>query len=372
MPAEDFCDRLDVVSREVGPQTTVQLRSVVVVYGVSWRKRALVRDFTGRSDLVFISQGADIPVGADLLLWGSAAVPSGMSKQARESVRVVRLEDGFLRSVGLGADLIRPISWVLDTRGMYYDARTTSDLEVLLQTTVFNPQLLERARFFRQQIVQLGLSKYNLNGTPWQRPKRNCHVVLVIGQVETDASIATGALDIRTNMALLQAVRQEHPDAWLVYKPHPDVVAGLRRGGVLERQASQWADEVLVDGSAAQILPLVDEVHVMTSLMGFEALLRGKPVFCHGQPFYAGWGLTHDRIDSRQPLPNRPLRRTRRLTLDELVAGTLLLYPIYVSCQSRTHCTPEQALQELAALRGQGRAQLALWRRLLRPLLARH
>ena len=336
---------------------------MLVAHGISWRKRALVRDFTGRSDVRFVARGARVPAGADLLLWGSSAVPADLPEQVRESVRVVRMEDGFLRSVGLGADLTRPISWVLDTRGMYYDARTPSDLEVLLQTTPFSPPLLERAEAFRRHIVQSGLSKYNLSGTPWQRPDRDGAVVLVIGQVETDASIATGALAVRTNMALLQATRQARPAAWLVYKPHPDVVAGLRGSGAMESQACQWADEVVTHGSAVQMLSQVDEVHVMTSLTGFEALLRHKPVFCHGQPFYAGWGLTHDH----HPHP----RRTRCLTLDELVAGALLLYPVYVSCQSRKACTPEQALQELVTWRSRSRHPLPWWRRLLRPLLAR-
>ena len=337
----------------------VESRPVVVAHGFSWRKRALVRDFTGRADVRFVSRGADVPAGADLLLWGSAAVPAGVPEQ----VRVVRLEDGFLRSVGLGADLTRPISWVLDTRGIYYDARTPSDMEVLLQTTLFSESVKQRAKALMRQVVQSGLSKYNLGGAPWSRPNTGRVVALVSGQVETDASIATGTVDIRTNMALLQAVRRARPDAWLVYKLHPDVVAGLRRVGTQEEQASQWADEVLTQGSPAQLFPLVDEVHVMTSLTGFEALLRHKPVFCYGQPFYAGWGLTHDR--------HAHPRRTRRLTLDELVAGALLFYPVYVSCQSRKRCTPEQALQELVAWRGLTQGRLSWWRRVLRPLLAR-
>jgi capsular polysaccharide export protein len=339
--------------------TGLALRPVLAAHGFSWRKRALVRDFTGRADVRFVARGAQVPVGADLLLWGSAAVPDGLPEQ----VRIVRLEDGFLRSVGLGADLTRPISWVLDTCGIYYDARTPSDMEVLLQTTVFSASLKQRARVLRQQVVQSGLSKYNLGGASWNRPAAARVVVLVIGQVETDASIVTGALDVRSNMALLQAVRAARPDAWVVYKPHPDVVAGLRRRGRQEDQAAQWADEVLTQGSPAQLFALVDEVHVMTSLTGFEALLRHKPVFCYGQPFYAGWGLTQDR----HPHP----RRTRRLALDELVAGALLIYPVYASCQSRQRCTPEQALQELVAWRSQTQGRLPWWRRVLRPLLAR-
>jgi capsular polysaccharide export protein len=337
-------------------------RPSVVACGFSWRKRALVRAFTGVPAVRFVPRPGCLGADTDLLLWGSAPAPAGLPAQ----VRVVRLEDGFLRSVGLGADLTRPVSWVLDTRGIYYDARTPSDLEVLLQTQAFGPPLLQRAADFRRQVVASGLSKYNLSGTPWQRPDTPRPVVLVIGQVETDASIATGALDIRTNMALLQAVRQARPDAWVVYKPHPDVEAGLRSPGSQEDKARQWADEILRSGSAAQILPLVDEVHVMTSLAGFEALLRGKPVVCYGQPFYAGWGLTQDR--------HAHPRRTRQLTLDQLVAGALLLYPVYVSSARRTQCSPEQALQELVALRdarASAGGHLPWWRRMLRPLLAR-
>ena len=36
-----------------------------------------------------------------------------------------------------------------------------------------------------------------------------------------------GGATIRTNLELLKAARQAVPDAHLVYKPHPDVVAAL-------------------------------------------------------------------------------------------------------------------------------------------------
>lgn len=339
------------------------LRPRLVACGFSLRKRALVRDFTGRPDVLFAAEPpADAGADTDLLLWGATPPPPALPPE----VRVVRVEDGFLRSVGLGADLTRPLSWVMDTRGIYFDPRKPSDLEVMLQKGDFPEALLQRAAALRRQLVQAGLSKYNLIGTPWQRPATPRPVVLVVGQVETDASIATGTQDIRTNIGLLQAVRQQRPEAWLVYKPHPDVEAGLRRRGAHEEQARSWADEVLLQGAMAQILPLVDEVHVMTSLAGFEALLRERPVVCHGQPFYAGWGLTTDR----HPHP----RRTRLLTLDQLVAAALLRYPVYVAPHSRRRCTPEEALQTLAAQRDAAAAQgpgTPAWRRLVRPLLAR-
>jgi capsular polysaccharide export protein len=331
----------------------------VFAHGFSIRKRAYVRGFTGRDDVRFVADGRRVTEGAYLLLWGSAPPPEGLPAE----VRIVRLEDGFLRSVGLGADLTRPLSWVMDDRGIYYDATRPSTLEEILQGATFDGGELARASALRGRIVQAGLTKYNLAGQSWQAPTGGRPVVLVVGQVERDASIAWGACDIRTNLGLLKAVRQERPGAWLVYKPHPDVVAGLRGQGEGEAGAREYCDELLVTGSMNQVLGQVDEVHVMTSLTGFEALLRGRPVVCWGHPFYAGWGLTQDR----HPHP----RRTRRLRLDELVAGALLRYPVYLSGATGMRCTAEQGLEELLLWRERQPARDPWWRRWIRPLIAR-
>lgn len=331
----------------------------VYACGFSWRKRPLVRGFSGRNDVRFVGDGAAVPAGACLLLWGTAAVPAGLPPD----VRVVRLEDGFVRSVGLGADLTRPLSWVLDDVGIYYDATRPSALENLLADRALDAGQLRRAARLRERIVEAGLTKYNLSATAWRRSDTAATVILVPGQVETDASIACGTVDIRTNLALLQAVRAARPDAWIVYKPHPDVVAGLRGQGAGEDQAQRWCDEVIHGGSMHELLQQVDEVHVMTSLTGFEALLRNKPVACYGLPFYAGWGLTQDR----HPHP----RRTPGLSLDALVACALIDYPVYLSRESGQRCSPEQALQELLAWRARNPHGIAGWRKWLRPLIAR-
>lgn len=274
-----------------------------------------------------------------------------------QDIKIVRLEDGFLRSVGLGADLVHPVSWVIDQQGIYYDATRPSDLENLLQNRAFPAALLERARLLRARIVAHGLSKYNVGSGGWQRPA-GARVILVPGQVESDASLRFGAPGIRTNMALLQAVRQANPDAYVVYKPHPDVVAGLRASGRGEDAARRWCDEVAPAAPINAMLDAVDEVHVLTSLAGFEALLRGRKVCCYGQPFYSGWGLTTDLL--------APPRRSRALSLDALVAATLILYPRYVSRVSGRFIPPEQALDELLAWRAAGGAALSWPRRLLR------
>jgi capsular polysaccharide export protein len=278
-------------------------------------------------------------------------------------VKVVRLEDGFLRSVGLGADLIRPVSWVVDGRGIYYDATRPSDLEFLLENSKFEPDLLERAALLRSRVVTEGLTKYNVGSTHWQRPANAEKVILVPGQVESDDSLKYGAPGIRSNIDLLKAVRLANASAYIVYKPHPDVVARLRARGAGEDTALRWCDQVLTDASMSDLLRNVDEVHVLTSLAGFEALLRHKAVTCYGQPFYSGWGLTTDMV-------SHP-RRTRRLTLDELVAGALISYPIYLSRACDRLISPEQAIDELVSWRTRNGGRAPWWRELFRVALRR-
>lgn len=332
-----------------------------MVYGYGfprWKHPVVRQCFVGRR-VEFLPRGAAIPRGAWLVLWGKEAVP----EQAPADVRVLRMEDGFLRSVGLGADLVRPMSWVVDGQGIYYDATRPSDLEYLLATGEFDEVQCARAARLREQIVATGLTKYNVGASGWQRPLGVGKVILVPGQVESDASLAYGAPGERSNMGLLQAVRQANRSAYVVYKPHPDVLARLRIEGRNEQQAHQWCDEVVTDVAMGTLLDAVDEVHVLTSLAGFEALLRGKRVVCHGQPFYSGWGLTQDML----PHP----RRKRCLTLDELVAGVLIDYPLYLSRDGTMLLTPEQALQALQAWRLQTRGREPWWREIYRMVLRR-
>lgn len=327
----------------------------VTAVGFSWWKRPILRRFMPGSQVQFQSARQPLAGGEHLVLWGRATPPAGGTPA---SVR--RVEDGFLRSVGLGAEMRQPLSWVVDAQGLYYDATAPSQLEQWLQSGELPAALRARAAALRQRILAARLTKYNLAGRAWQRPAGDRPVLLVVGQVEADESLRWGAPGLRRNADLLRAARAERPDAWLVYKPHPDVVAGLRRAGDGEAQAQASADEVVVDVPIDLLIEQVDEVHVLTSLAGFEALLRQRRVVCWGAPFYAGWGLTEDRV----ALP----RRQRRLDLDSLVAAALILYPRYVDPASGLPCPPERAIDALLAWRErppEGRARRAARRWLL-------
>jgi capsular polysaccharide export protein len=230
---------------------------------------------------------------------------------------------------------------VIDPVGIYYDATAPSALEQILQTHPFPEPLLARAEHLIQRILALNLTKYNVGTNQWTPPATGRPLILVPGQVEFDASIRYGAQSVRTNLALLQAVRAAHPEAFLLYKPHPDVVAGLRARGPDETKALSCCDAVVTDVSMAELLNAVEQVHIMTSLTGFEALLRGKKVVCYGAPFYSGWGLTEDHAK----IP----RRGRTLSLQQLVAAALLLYPNYVHPKTNEKIEAEEALETLSS-----------------------
>lgn len=352
----------EVAFRHVGLQRRKrqEFPEQITAIGFSHWKRPFIAAFLQGSDVNFVKSLVNHPCTGEsqtIAVWGSAEFPD-----APETSNVLRIEDGFLRSSGLGADLVRPLSLVIDNIGIYYDATRPSQLERILETQVLEDAAVRRANGLRDRIIELDLSKYNLGNETWDRPNGHGPVILVVGQVETDASIRLGSPEVRSNVELLRRVRRETPSAYIVYKPHPDVLAGLRRHGDGERDALAFADEVLARPvSLGQLMGQVDEVHTMTSLLGFEALIRGAKVVCHGLPFYAGWGLTEDRI----PCP----RRTRRLTVAELVHGALISYPRYFNYERDCFVEPEHAVEQLAAMANCGPQRRSLHRKILRSAI---
>lgn len=154
-------------------------------------------------------------------------------------------------------------------------------------------------------------------------------------------SVMAGGGGLTSNLELLRRARAAEPEAEIWFRPHPDVDAGHRKGAVADEQVLGYADRIVRGGGMAPLLDAVDAVHVLTSLTGFEALMRGREVTCHGVPFYAGWGLTRD-------LGAPIARRTRILTLDELVAGVLILYPRYLDPVTGLPCPPEVLVGRMA------------------------
>lgn len=326
-------------------------RNVSGIYGMARWKRATTDallwdgDRRVRHARSRAGPGARDAAPGPALAWRSRTSPAVLHQLDRQNVQVGEIEDGMIRSVGLGVNCIAPLSIVVDPVRAHFDPAGPSTLETMLEHAQLPLALIDRARALRQRIVAAGIGKYGVH--PGTSPAacstsaRTRRRVLIVGQVEGDRSVLCGGHGL-DNHALLRRAREDEPGAEVLYKPHPDVEAGHRKGAL--------ADDVLRAHGARSVgaVPLVslfrevDCVHVLTSLAGFEALLHGKPVVTHGVPFYAGWSLTRD-------LGPVPARRSRARTIDELVAVALLLYPRYLDPVTRLPCPAEVLVDRLAS-----------------------
>lgn len=275
--------------------------------------------------------------GRDLMVWAGRETAELSGLAAAQGVTLRRVEDGFLRSRGLGAELVPPLSLISDDLGIYYDATRDSRMQHLIAAAP-PPGGIARAERLIARLRAQGLTKYNLGGAALPDLPEGQRI-LVPGQVEDDASIRLGAGVVQTNAGLLATVRAANPDAVILYKPHPDVEAGLRPGVVPEAEALRHADRIIAGADMAALLETVEEVWTITSLTGFEALVRGLTVTTLGRPFYAGWGLTRD-LDC-------PRRGT--VTVAALVHAALIAAPRYRDPVSGLPCPVEVIVDRLAS-----------------------
>ncbi|EAK0793742.1 capsular polysaccharide biosynthesis protein [Campylobacter lari] len=308
--------------------------------GFSKWKREFVRPFfeAKNNKIIFLNSldelyKANLNPDDKIFIWGKKYDKVLLAKDFKNAIFLV--EDGFLRSVFLGSDLTRPFSLIVDSKGLYVDPSKPSDLEDILQNHIFDESLKQRAKKLIITITQNKFSKYN--GLKHEKLNFNTNkkIILIPAQVEDDASMILGGAGFDT-LKLLQSVRKANENAFIVFKPHPDVLSGNRKGLKDKNIILKYCDEIIENVSIDSAINASDEVHTITSTSGFDALLRGKKVVVYGKPFYAGWGLTSDF----HKIP----RRTRVLSLEELVAGVLILYPRYIHPKSKNLCEVELAL----------------------------
>lgn len=338
---------LTIIARQ--QRATPRWRRLYLV-GFSLWKRAFMQAFCHHlaDELRFVRTPPKRLTGDEqVLVWGS---------RYPELTSAIRVEDGFIRSKGLGSNLCRPSSLSLDPVGIYFDSRSPSGLEQLLNYQPLTEQHIHRGHALIGLLRQHGVSKYNV-GEPqhYSPPTDGRPLVLVVGQVDGDASILTGSPTIRSNEQLLWAVRAAKPEAHILYKPHPDVVAGNRAGAISAACLAECVDSQVLDIGLTSLYAHVDELHTMTSLSGFEALVQGVKVTTWGQPFYSGWGLTTDA--------HPPARRQRKLPLAALVYLTLVAYPLYIDWQSGLWISPEQLIRQLATQGQSSGRKSSRWQR---------
>ncbi|CAA6827494.1 MAG: Capsular polysaccharide export system protein KpsC [uncultured Thiotrichaceae bacterium] len=323
---------------------TISTQGTIYCFGILFITRHTIRRFLQLSDTppIFVQSATQaIQKGFTstdhILSWGKRGEYEAQKLSEQMSVDVWQIEDGFLRSFGLGSDFNRPASLVIDTKGIYYDPNTSSDLENILNKHPFSRKEIEHAFQFKKALAESSISKYILGDKRTLNiPTNSKKSILIPGQVEDDASIQKGTFDISTNKQLIIAVRKSNLDAYIIYKPHPDVLSGNRKGTVDENIALTYCNAIETQASIAHCLKAVDEVHTMTSLVGFEGLIHDCKVYCYGLPFYAGWGLTQDR--------HKCSRRNSPRSLSQLIYASYFLYPLYYDWQKNQYTNAADTL----------------------------
>ena len=262
---------------------------------------------------------------------------------SRRALPCLSLEDGFLRSIGMGRDE-PPMSIVVDDLGIYYDAARASRLEIQIAGPHSDAQVA-RARELRARWRDGRVSKYNqAREFDLHRADRRPYV-LVADQTHGDASIRHGLADASSFQRMLDAALAENPDCTVLLKIHPEVMAGRKRGH-FDLDAVGRLPQVQVlgrDVHPAFLIAHAEAVYVVTSQMGFEGLLWGKRVRTFGMPFYAGWGLTEDDLP--------PPARRQPVSLENLVHAALVEYPRYLDPETGVRCEPERLIEWLALKR---------------------
>lgn len=294
---------------------------VVNLFGFSMWKRNYVSNFINSNTLMF-RNNLHIPNTPNdttnkYFIWG-------MKFPEIKNSNIVRVEDGFLRSVHLGSDLTKPYSLIFDTKGIYFNSTRESDLENILNNDLnFNPVVNKIGLKIKELINNNKVSKYNIQHKDSFTINTDKKKILVIGQVDEDASIQYSGSDIKNSKELLLKVIEENPDTYIIFKPHPDVLSGNRNSVLDLDNLPKEVNYLSTKESLHHCIDLVDEVHTISSLSGFEALIKGKTVVCYGIPFYSNWGLTIDK-KTRQ-------RRKKKRTLEELILATYYIYPRYIN-----------------------------------------
>lgn len=311
---------------------------IVMINIASWKRNIFNHFFDSKSKVLYLPLNKSIKslnivaqnfAEIKIIIWGYPNYLFFKELDAfikANDCQLIRVEDGFVRSFGLGVDHIPPRSICFDNSSIYFNAEEESDLEKIIKNknNFLNKKILSDAKRYRDLFIKNEITKYNVSTTckadKLYKNKHNQLRILCVGQCEKDASIAYGSPIVKTNLDLCKIARKENPSAQIIFKQHPDEIDKIEITNLISKYCNIIITESM---SINDSLRDVDIVYTISSLFGFEALIRNVKVRTLGIPFYAGYGLTSDYVICK--------RRNISLNLDEIFALVYLVYPIYIN-----------------------------------------
>jgi capsular polysaccharide export protein len=242
----------------------------------------------------------------------------------------------------------RALGFMIDDMGYYFDARQPSRLEQTLNDADYalSGEEHKRARNAISRICAEGITKYNkyVDEVPYELEPG---AVLVVDQKAGDASIEFSGATGQTFDEMLEAAARENSDRPIYFKRHPD---SIHRNMNSCRNRSLARIKVLPDEvSIGSIIDQCEKIYTVSSQVGFEGLLRNKEVVTFGAPFFAGWGLTDDRMPIR--------RRTARRSIEEIFYAACVKQSIYVDARLGKVVEIEQNIDNIIQMRAESAAR---------------
>jgi len=226
-----------------------------------------------------------------IYIWGYKAPDYFIEYVRAQGVDIFFLEDGFIRSGPEDDSSAPPLSIVMDSQAPYFDTTRPNDLTDLIANFDFEQDNYDEvlAQEILDYYVSHRVSKYNhqsyVDVTPIYGPK-NKERILVLGQVPHDDSLKYGGGKDFTLLDVVNKAIKENPDAQIIVKPHPMTLGDHS----IIRTLTELDCLILTQSiHLVDALETIDHVYTITSLGGFEALLRGIEVTTLGQPFYKNY-----------------------------------------------------------------------------------
>jgi capsular polysaccharide export protein len=329
---------------------------IIYAFNVAKWKRPLLKKYFKKDIIKYISLAEELRTSNKVrmngllikrtvfLVWGMKEPYDLVPFAKQHDIPIWRIEDGFVRSIGLGSEKQPPYSLCIDKSGIYFNSKVPSDLESLIlnhASTVSKKNIIE-ADVLINKIKEFRISKYNdlkvsnYKLTSYGDRKK----ILVIGQVEDDQSIIFGTKTPLTNLDILKVAVKENPECDIYFKSHPDYTKSKRNN---ISDSTDFDEIYLIPDSVPlnSLFEQVDHVYTISSLGGFEALLYEKKVTVLGCPFYSGWGLTDDRYSLE--------RRNVEVSLQVLFAAAYMIYPKYLNPNTGKRMQLDEVIHEFQA-----------------------
>lgn len=256
---------------------------------------------------------------------------------------VVYLEDGFIRSHGIGLSGEPGLSIIIDDLTPYYDATQASRLETFLASNkLVSKKIQTYCQNCIERIIKHKISKYN--DAPRHKLQIGRHdrkKLLIVDQRYNDMSVTYGLANSQTFEDMLSDAINYYHDWDIIIKQHPDSIKG-GKSSYFNTERLSFAKEmnnifiIDYDINPYSLLELIDEVFVCTSQLGFEACMVEKKVHCYGMPFYAGWGITEDKLK----IP----RRNKKRNIFEIFYFSYIKLSRYIDPRTNELCSLEHII----------------------------